>query len=150
MSKQLDGEIWRMLLAQTHDQAGGQLVSDPVALTFVGIDRQRAWERAWNLTLQSGDHRRVAIAVEEANDSEVVVKVGSNVVDRLTPPWIVHRRQGERVPDEQDAQERIAFNQRVLDAMQRGLVREQQLAAQASGTAARHRYVPAATQDSTP
>jgi hypothetical protein len=146
MAKLLDADIWRLMLAQGDTPAGAQLISDPVSLVFVGIDRQRAWERAWTLASHQGEPRRVSIVVEETNDSEVVVKVGANVVDRLTPPWIVHRRNNEQVPEAQDAEERTAFNQRVLDAMERGLIREDELAAQARGNAREHRYVPAAGQ----
>ncbi|MBV8302110.1 MAG: hypothetical protein JOY68_09345 [Candidatus Dormibacteraeota bacterium] len=142
MGKQLDPDVWEIMLRELEQEAGGQLVSDPVSLVFVGIDRQRAWERAWTLALQNGDRRRVSVVVEEIADEEVVVKVGPNVVDRLIPPWILHRRQGEQVAEEQDTSEREAFNQRVLDAMERGLARERELARQTRAAEAQ-RYVPA-------
>jgi len=130
MAKQLDADIWALMLREMEAESGGQLLSDPVCLVFVGIERQRAWERAWTLALQSGERRRVAIMVEEGNDAEVAVKIGPNVVDRLTPPWIAHRMHDETVDPDQDQRERAWFNQRVLDAMERGLQRERELARQ--------------------
>jgi len=127
MAKQLDSDIWQLMLRELQAESAGQLVSDPVALVFVGIERQRGWERAWSLALPGGDRRRVSLLVEEALDSELVVRVGVNVVDRVTPPWIQHRMRGEGVDEEQDRDERARFNQRVLDAMQRGLEREREL-----------------------
>jgi hypothetical protein len=140
MAKQIDGDVWRMMLREKAD-VGGQLMADPVSLVFVGIDRQRAWERGWTLALPTGERRRVSIMVEESHDSQVAVKVGPNVLDRLAPPWIVHRERGERVDDEQDRRERQGFNQRILDAMERGLERERELEALTHA----HRGLPAAS-----
>jgi hypothetical protein len=67
--------------------------------------------------------------VEEAHDDEVAVKIGANVVDRLAPPWITERRGFEPADAETDRREREAFNQRILDAIERGLLRERQLQA---------------------
>ena len=47
VSRQIDGDVWRLLLKELSAGSGGQLVADPVTLVFVGIGRQRAWERAW-------------------------------------------------------------------------------------------------------
>jgi hypothetical protein len=127
-----------MMLRELRVESAGQLISDPVTLVFVGIDRQRAWERAWTLAIPAGDRRRVSLLVEETNDAQVVVKVGANVVDRLTPPWIEHRMRGEAVDEAQDRDERARFNQRVLDVMERGLERERELAQ----SEALHHWVP--------
>ena len=127
MARQIDAEVWRLMLRELDAAAGGQLIADPVTLVFIGVERQRAWERAWKLATHEGDKHRVSLVVEEANDHEVVVKVGANVVDRVVPPWIAHRQVGETVTPEEDMREREALNQRVLEAVERGLLRERQL-----------------------
>jgi len=127
VARELDQGVWDLLLHQLDADSGAQLIADPVTLVFSGIDRRRAWERAWKLDTHTGIARRTSIQVAEYADLEVVVKVGSNVVDRLVPPWIEHRVRGETPDPETDRREREAFNQRILDAMQRGLVREQEI-----------------------
>src|SRR4029077_20773414 len=89
----------------------------------------RGWERAWKLVTHTGISRRVSLIVEEARDEEVAVKIGPNVVDRLVPPWIDDRRTAETLDAEIDRRHREAFNQRILDAVERGLLRERNLAA---------------------
>ena len=128
MARQIDADVWRLMLRELDAAAGGQLIADPVTLVFIGVERQRAWERAWKLATHEGDQRRVSLVVEEANDHEVVIKVGSNVVDRLVPPWIAHRQRGETVTPEDDLREREQLNQHVLEAVERGLLRERELA----------------------
>lgn len=128
MARQLDGDVWRVLL-QELDADGGQLVADPVVLVFSGMERVRAWERAWKLVTHTGISRRVSLMVEEARDDEVVVKIGANVVDRLVPPWIAERGRAEPVDAATEEREREEFNQRVLDAIERGVLRERELSA---------------------
>ena len=126
VARQLDGDVWRLLLHEL-DTEGGELIADPVVLVFTGVDRLRAWERAWKLVTHTGVSRRVSLMVEEAHDDELAVKVGANVVGRLSPPWITERRGSEPVDPDTDRREREAFNQRVLDAVERGLLREREL-----------------------
>jgi len=127
VSRQIDGDVWRLLLKELSNGNGGQLVADPVTLIFVGIGRQRAWERSWRLDSHIGIARRVSIMVEEGDDTTVSVKVGGNTVEQIVPPWIQHRVRGEAVPSEDDRKEREDFYQRVLDAVERGLGREREL-----------------------
>jgi len=128
VARQLDGDVWRLLL-QELDADGGELIADPVVLVFAGVDRVRAWERAWKLVTHTGISRRVSLMVEEAHDDEVAVKIGANIVDRVAPPWITERRGVEPPDAETDRREREGFNQRILDAIERGLLRERQLQA---------------------
>jgi hypothetical protein len=127
MARQIDADVWRLMLRELDAAAGGQLIADPVTLVFIGVERQRAWERTWKLATHEGDKHRVSLVVEEADDHEVVVKVGANVVDRVVPPWIAHRHAGETVTPEEDMRERQELNRRVLAAVERGLLRERQL-----------------------
>src|ERR1700729_2270756 len=91
VSRQIDGDIWRLLLKELSSGSGGQLVADPVTLIYLGIGRQRAWERAWRLDSHVGIAHRVSIVVEENDDTMITVKVGANTVEQLVPPWIQHR-----------------------------------------------------------
>jgi hypothetical protein len=127
VARELDQAVWDLLLRQLEPDSGAQLIADPVTLVFSGMDRRRAWERAWKLDTHTGMARRASIQVAEYADVEVVVKVGVNVVDRLVPPWIEHRVRGDAPDPETDRREREAFNERILDAMQRGLARESEI-----------------------
>jgi len=129
MARELDQGIWGILLRELDTDSGAQLVADPVTLVFSGVDRRRAWERAWKLVTHTGIVQRVSIQVAEYADTEVVVKVGDNVVDRLTPPWITQRNRANPISAEADHQQRDDFNTRVLEAFERGLARERELAA---------------------
>src|SRR5580700_7148004 len=127
VSRQIDGDVWRLLLKELASGAGAQLVADPVTLIFVGIGRQRAWERAWRLDSHVGIALRVSIVVEENDDTMITVKVGANAVEQLVPPWIQHRIRGEAVAPDEDRKEREEFYQRVLDSIERGLAHERDL-----------------------
>jgi hypothetical protein len=135
MARQIDADVWRLMLRELDASSGGQLIADPVTLVFLGVERQRAWERAWKLVSHEGDQRRVSLVVQENKDEELIVKVGPNVVDRVVPPWIVHRQRGELIAADQDALERGELNQRVIDAVQMGLERERTLSEAVSRTA---------------
>jgi hypothetical protein len=127
VSRQIDGDFWRLLLKELSPGSGAQLVADPVTLIFVGIGRQRAWERAWRLDSHVGIALRVSVVVEELDDTMITVKVGGNTVEQLVPPWIQHRVRGEAVTPDEDRKEREEFYQRVLDSIERGLGHERDL-----------------------
>jgi hypothetical protein len=86
-----------------------RLIADPVHLVFLGPERARVWERSWKLVDHTGWSLRVALEVDELRDTEVAVRVGRNVVARMTPPWIEARRRGEVVEPEVDAEQRAGF-----------------------------------------
>lgn len=86
-----------------------RLVADPVHLVFLGPERARVWERSWKLVDHTGWSLRVAIEVDELRDTVVAVRVGRNIVARMTPPWIDARLRGEVVAPEVDAAHRADF-----------------------------------------
>jgi hypothetical protein len=126
VARAIDGDVWALLLGELGNEAGGQLLADPVSLSFQGVDRRRAWERAWKLVTHTGVARRVSVGVEEADDSVVLVKVGTQTVDRAVPPWIERRRNHERVSEEEDARDRQAFNERLVGAIRTALAAERE------------------------
>jgi hypothetical protein len=65
---------------------GEVLVSDPVRRVLLGRHREPTWERAWKTCSAVGVSARVAIAVEESEPGEVLAKVNSQVIARLSAP----------------------------------------------------------------
>jgi len=94
-----------------------RLIADPVQLVFLGAERARVWERSWKLVDHTGWNLRVALEVDELRDTEVAVRVGRNVVARMTPPWIDARRRGEVVAPEVDAAQREEFYRGIAAAV---------------------------------
>lgn len=94
-----------------------QLIADPVHLVFLGPERARVWERSWKLVDHTGWSLRVALEVDELRDTEVAVRVGRNVVARMTPPWIVARMRGEVLAPEVDAAHRADFYRGIAAAV---------------------------------
>ncbi|HEY7926316.1 MAG TPA: hypothetical protein VIG86_02720 [Candidatus Dormibacteraeota bacterium] len=65
---------------------GEVLVADPVRRVLLGRNREPTWERAWKTCSAVGVSARVAIAVEESEPGEVLAKVNSQVIARLSAP----------------------------------------------------------------
>jgi hypothetical protein len=127
IAREIDADVWRLLLKESASPPADQLVSDPVTLIFVGFERQRAWERAWRLNSHLGFVDRVSIAVAEHDETTVLVKVGDNIVAQAVPPWIQRRAQGTFAETGEDRRERDAFYRGLLDAMTTGLDHERSL-----------------------
>lgn len=128
VARELDADIRGALLAEIDEATGGQLIADPVYLIFVGPERVRTWERAWKLAAHTGATLRVALLVEEEADTEVKVKIGSNVLGAVVPPWIT-KRTNEPPPltASADVERRAAFNEEVLAIIRDGLAHEHAL-----------------------
>jgi hypothetical protein len=94
-----------------------QLIADPVHLVFLGPERARVWERSWKLADHTGWSLRVALEVDEVRDTVVAVRVGRNVVARMTPPWIDARLRGEVIAPEVDAEQRADFYRGIAAAV---------------------------------
>lgn len=103
-----------------------RLIADPVHMVFLGPERARVWERSWKLVDHTGWSLRVALEVDELRDTVVAVRVGRNVVARMTPPWIDARMRGEVVPPDLDAQHRADFYRGIASAVAQAI--EQELA----------------------
>ena len=127
VAREVDADIRRLLLAELDDAGGAQLITDPVYLIFVGPERRRAWERAWKLVTHTGTALRVALMVEEEVDSELAVKIGANVLERMVPPWIARRHEARRPDAEGDAQRRREFNERLIEVIRLGIENERRI-----------------------
>lgn len=82
---------------------GAALVNHPVRLVSTPGARSRRWQRTWNLVDATGIVSRVAIEVDESEDTVVLTSVGSNRIGRGTPPWIEYRGSGDGGPERREA-----------------------------------------------
>ncbi|MFN2451596.1 MAG: hypothetical protein ABR541_04515 [Candidatus Dormibacteria bacterium] len=114
VAREVDAEIRQLLLSLADGEVSAQLIVDPVFLIFVGRDRKRAWERSWKLVDHRGTTLRVALQVEEDDNAAISIRVGSNLIDRLTPPWIAQRQARLPVSAEIDAERRQQFNDQIV------------------------------------
>jgi hypothetical protein len=105
-----------------HSVCGGrapdlQAVSTGLDLVFVGIERERVWQRTWKLNQYKGVAYEVSLQVAEEQDSNVLVRVNHNEVARLVPPWIEQRLVGVTVSPTEDAAGRRRFHEEVITAI---------------------------------
>jgi hypothetical protein len=109
VGRRLEPSIQAILMARATDNGPLRLVSIPVHLVFMGRERARVWERTWAIADHTGHRVAVTLQVEEAADTELVVRVGRNVATRVVPPWIEARLCGEVVSPETDNARRQDF-----------------------------------------
>lgn len=98
----LDGRVTAVLQRTAGD--GAALVNHPMRVISAPGGRGRRWQRSWNLVDATGVVNRVAIEVDESDDSVVLTTVGSGRIGIGTPPWIQHRGAGDEIQ-----QRRAAF-----------------------------------------
>lgn len=82
---------------------GAALVNHPVRVVSRPGARSRRWQRSWHLVDATGIVSRVAIEVDEIDDTVVLTSVGSSHIGRGTPPWIQHRGRGDDRPERREA-----------------------------------------------
>jgi len=68
-----------------------QLGVSPVKLSYLGPERRRSWSRKWTIYSHRGNEVAVTLVVAEDRDDVVLVRVDSDTVAELVPPWITHR-----------------------------------------------------------
>ncbi|MFN2452304.1 MAG: hypothetical protein ABR541_08125 [Candidatus Dormibacteria bacterium] len=86
-----------------------------VKLSYLGPERRRSWSRKWTMFSHQGDEVAVVLAVAEDRDDVVMVRVDSDTVAELVPPWIADRATAG------DEQVRQAFYASVVDAARRAV-----------------------------
>lgn len=99
----------RMLVEPRAEQTGLELVDDPIRFVHRGLQRPRAWVRGWKLIDQTGVRYTIAVAVEEDRPDEVVIRSGVRELARAVPPWISRRSPAGPPAAGDDARERAAF-----------------------------------------
>jgi hypothetical protein len=117
VSRDLEEVIHDLVNGYRAELGTDRMIADPVHLTFLGPERLRIWERSWKLVDHTGWGLRVALEVDEARDTEVAVRVGRNVVARVTPPWIEARMRGVQLPPEVDAAQRQEFYRSLTETL---------------------------------
>jgi hypothetical protein len=115
VSNLVDAEVRALLLQARAERADLDLVADPLNLVALGTPRVRSWQRRWELISNTGPALRVALLVDESNDSEVHLRVDAEIVERVVPPWIQQRMAGERVDAATDAQRRADFTRGLIE-----------------------------------
>jgi hypothetical protein len=128
VGRDLDTDI-PVILATVIDESGGEtLVVDPVALVAGGgRTTERRWERNWKVVSHVGISQKVTLQVLEGAPDDIVLRVGSVVVARETPPWIAAHDKGKALDPDDDHAERRAFYRRLHDAISAALVAEKAL-----------------------
>jgi hypothetical protein len=105
--RDLDAALGRLL--ETVSRPNEQVLRD----TEVGVGNLAAggryWEMAWKLASPAGIRLRIAVRVEESDDSMLLVRVGDEVLASGTPPWIEARRLGRQVTAAEDQEQRRNF-----------------------------------------
>jgi hypothetical protein len=105
--RDLDVALGRLL--ETVSRPNEQVLRD----TEVGVGSLdaggRYWEMAWKLASPAGIRLRIALRVEESDDSMLLVRVGDEVLASGTPPWIEARRLGRQVTPAEDQEQRRNF-----------------------------------------
>ena len=124
----LDAEVPMLLAGYLDENANERIVIDPVAL-IAGGGRvsERRWERNWKVISHTGIAQKVTLQVLEENPTDIVVRVGRNVVARETPPWIAAREAGTQLAKDEELTIKQAFYRRLRDAMSAGLESEKHL-----------------------
>ncbi len=122
-----DADIRSLLVHEAQALNGGEVVVDPLIITYSGMDRSRVWERVWKLVEHTGMIYRISIAVEEELDAEVIIKVNQTSVYRAIPPWIGQRLLQRPIRPEVDAQRRKEFHDKIIGYVSRGIAREREL-----------------------
>jgi hypothetical protein len=128
VGRDLDSDVPVILATVLNQNDGETLVVDPVALVAGGgRTSERRWERNWKVLSHVGISQKVTLLVTEGEPNDIVLRVGSVVVARETPPWIAAREAGRELDPEQDNSERRAFYHRLHDAISAALSAEKAL-----------------------
>ena len=104
LGAELDDRVVSILGRAAARNREASLVNHPVRLVNTPGGRERRWQRSWNLVDNTGIVSRVAIEVDESDDTVVMTSVGASRIGRGTPPWI-----GRRDGSEADPERRAAF-----------------------------------------
>ena len=129
VGRDLDSDVPVILATVISERDNESLMVDPVALVAGGgRTDQRRWERNWKVVSHTGISQRVTLQVMEGDPTDIVLRVGSVVVLREKPPWIVSREEPDGAPDDERAVvERSAFYGRLHDAITAALEAEKAL-----------------------
>ncbi|MFN2582494.1 MAG: hypothetical protein ABR498_07120 [Candidatus Dormibacteria bacterium] len=90
IGRELDGVVSE-LFTEVVPPGGARLVNEPVRLVLTPRGSSRRWQRSWKLVDHTGVLNKVAIEVDESNDSDVLARVDTELIGHGVPPWIEQR-----------------------------------------------------------
>jgi hypothetical protein len=114
----IDGEL-RKLLESLPRGEEAWVYAQPLSLLMQRALGTRSWTRGWTLANQTGVQRKVAIAVSENDDAEVIASADGAEVARMVPPWISDR--GAPIAEEAIAKRREQFRTEIVDSIGKAL-----------------------------
>ncbi len=119
----LDPRVRAFLQSEIKEGSGEEMAEERVHLIRTQ-DGTRTWERSWKLFDHTGVTTRVCVNVNEANDAEVIVRLGRERLIALIPPWIDRRMNRITIPEEQDTEERRIFYDYLYDIIVKAVNKE--------------------------
>jgi hypothetical protein len=125
---QIDERV-RTVLRHAAPEGGAVLVADPVGPLAAHGREHRRWQRAWKLVDHTGVLCRVAIEVDEGNDTDVIAKVDAEIVGHGVPPWIEVRAQGQSISPAADVEQRREFYEAIARSIELVVTRQEVVAA---------------------
>jgi|ERR1035437_830442 hypothetical protein len=117
----LEDDVMALLEKLKEDRKANKVMRMPLLLALYRQPAARIWVRTWQLADANGPTLKVQIMVDEEKDIEVIIRVDSETMIRLVPPWILQRQNGEVVSKEEDLARRDIFRNKLLDAVARGI-----------------------------
>ncbi len=108
VGRELDAPV-REVFAQVAGAPSATVVTEPVRLLLTPGGPIHRWNKTWKVIDHNAIISRVSIEVDEADDCDVAARVDSELIGHGVPPWIEHRRAGQRVTAAVDAAERLQF-----------------------------------------
>lgn len=105
----LDGGIRELLKRALISADAETIIVEPVGYVNTVHDHGHRWERAWKLANHTGVTLKVAVDVDESNDTLVRIRVGQTTVTRVVPPWVERNSRRQQVEANTDARERAEF-----------------------------------------
>lgn len=117
VARDLHDRLREMLDASVAPTSTEHVLVDENVSSVRAFDGSRRWEQAWKIVSHTGVVLKVTVQAEEARPTEVVVRVGPQVVAQFEPPWFLRFRRGERLPSEEAAAERLAVYEPVYRSL---------------------------------
>jgi len=107
IARDLDDRVRALL--ESVARPGETVVVEPEVTMAYDVERRPRWERSWKLVEHTGLVLKVTINVHQHEDALVTVRVGREMVAKGIPPWIVRRRDGDRLPESAERAQRQLF-----------------------------------------
>ncbi len=114
VADELTADIEDLLRATSRE--GETVKTEHEVAVIFDHQRRRRWQRSWKLVEATGISLTVALSVgEDEDDALISVRVGSNVIARGVPPWILRRRAGLGAGGQVDKDQRELFHRFFLN-----------------------------------